>query len=952
MNKSMVSVKKLHLVFGLLLLSALCVKGYSQEEESNVFFLLKSDWSATKDMKHASYFMQLVKESDTSYVCRYYNKFGPLIRQEAFLDSGLTIPNGRFCWYDSRGNLDSTAWVSKGRKTSWTYFDDSLRPLLSMAFGNGRILERRDYRSNNYMDATGISSNLKEKETAEKNAEVTEAIFGQSASGREWQDYIKSHIKLTDRFLSIFKTGIYPVTISFDVDQEGKTEDIYLSRSCEWSADAEVLEAVMKSPAWQPAVKNEKRTATHETQTITFAPVYQANGNTAAILPRSDNSILITQGGSNAYVAKFIDTAGFYQKAKLKDNFYLHINGNWMLSHPLPESWYRWSNMEILTEINLERLNELYQDAALHAQPGTPERLLGDLYRSGMDTNLIESIGYSPIKDEMQQLESLTSENDVLDKIAQLQTVDGIGNCLFHFAIQKDDKDPEKYIVAFRQSGLTLPSLSYYLSDDGRSKFVQDAYLQYLTDMFKLVGFSKSEASSKARSVFQLETAIAGSFFTGKEIMDPEKTYHKYTLKDFIATTQIDWVTVLNNLQIETKTVDNILVNSPSYFKSIHTLLDNYSLKDWTAYLQWKLIYNMAPYLNKAMVNRAFAFSKILNGQQGKMEQSSRVASIVDGMFDDISGKLYVDRYFSDSSKKKISTMVENLKYAFAERIKNLSWMSADTRHEALKKLNAITDHIGSPENVQHYEGLVIRPDDFAGNIRRIKAWYYKSMISRDTSEINEEWAVSAATVNAFYNPLENAIFLPAGILQPPYFDANADDAINYGSIGSIIGHELTHGFDSQGSKYDKDGRLYNWWNDDDTKNFKERVDDIIDQYDKLEVGYNISVDGTRTINENIADMGGLAIAYDAFKRTVQGQSTGLIDGLTPDQRFFISYAQCWRSNETPEISYQDILIEPHAPAMFRCNVPLSNMDAFYQAFGIEKGDNMFKSNSKRTSIW
>jgi len=365
------------------------------------------------------------------------------------------------------------------------------------------------------------------------------------------------------------------------------------------------------------------------------------------------------------------------------------------------------------------------------------------------------------------------------------------------------------------------------------------------------------------------------------------------------------------------------------------------------------LINNTAPYLNNAIVNRKFAFSKILSGQQEEMPQWARATNTVNAMLDDISGKLFVDRYFSDSTKKRVTEMVDNLQDAFAERIKQLSWMSDAGKHAALDKLYAISKNIGYPQKLSPYKGLVILPDDFVGNIRRIKYWYDQSMIGLLTSpSTTDVWPFPATTVNALYYPERNAIFLPAGILQPPFFDINADDAINYGMIGSVIGHELTHGFDSRGSQYDKDGRLFKWWGKEDASNFREKVSEIVDEYDKLKIGFSIYVNGALTINENIADIGGLAIAYDAFKKTRQGQSSDLIDGLTPDQRFFISYAQNWRCNATAETTYQDNMIEPHAPEMYRCNVPLTNLDAFYQAFNIQKGDDMFKSANKRISIW
>lgn len=471
--------------------------------------------------------------------------------------------------------------------------------------------------------------------------------------------------------------------------------------------------------------------------------------------------------------------------------------------------------------------------------------------------------------------------------------------------------------------------------------------------MFQLVGYSKQEANRKGNAVFEVEKAITDKFIWGDESENPEKTYHKYTISNFSAATQIDWQIVLSAFKVNLRQGDSVLVEEPGYFNSIHFLINSFPPKKWAAYLQWMLIYDMAPYLNNAIRQREFIFEKILSGQQQKSQRWLWATNLVDDMLDGISGKLFVESYFTDTAIQKVTLMVDNLKSAFAERIKQLPWMTDVTKAAALEKLLAISGKIGFPEKWPDYNGLTTNPNEFAGNIKRIKKWDYESMISQLGKPVSkDDWFISLATVNAYYDRWQNAFFLPVGILQPPFFNLDADDAVNYGALGSIIGHELTHGFDKYGSKFDKDGRLFEWWNKQDAQQFNKKVDSLINLYSKLTIGSQVYVDGAMTVDENIADFGGLAIAYDAFKKTQQGKGNILIDGLTPDQRFFISYAQTWRSNVVAETAYQNALIEEHTPDMFRCNVPLSNLDAFYEAFIIQKNDAQFIPAGKRVKIW
>jgi putative endopeptidase len=433
---------------------------------------------------------------------------------------------------------------------------------------------------------------------------------------------------------------------------------------------------------------------------------------------------------------------------------------------------------------------------------------------------------------------------------------------------------------------------------------------------------------------------------------DPYKTYNKFSVKDLTAQTPgLDWSKLFPMMKVNG--ADSVLVNNPSFFKIADILVTALPLQDWKAYLKWNIIKNTAPNLSSPFVNENFKFTQVLSGQKEQTPRWQRVSGAIDQSLGDILGQLYVQKYFKPEAKQRMLDLVNNLQQTFAERIKRLDWMSEATKQRALEKLSAFTKKIAYPDKWRDYTGVTIGAGTYAENLQSATQWAYNEMVNRLGKPIDRTiWGMTPPTINAYYNPVNNEIAFPAGILQFPFFDFQADDAVNYGGIGAVIGHEMTHGFDDQGSQYSATGNLENWWTAEDATKFKERTGRVIDQYNLMTVLDTIHVNGKLTLGENLADLGGLNIAYEAFTKTKQYQENKKIDGFTPTQRFFLSWAQVWRNNTVPETAAQLILTDPHSPGMHRANGPIVNMDAWYAAFNVQPGDKMYVAPDKRIKIW
>lgn len=648
---------------------------------------------------------------------------------------------------------------------------------------------------------------------------------------------------------------------------------------------------------------------------------------------------------------KYIDRVNMDFSVNPGDNFYQYANGVWLKNNPVPASKTRWGSFDVLAQKSAERLNGLAQDAAANPGKNAVYQRVGDFYASAMDSIRIEQLGYSPIKPQLDRLKNIATKDEVLKEIATLRT-EGIGGLLFGFYVGQDDKNVNSYIARLSQGGTTLPDRDYYFKDDTRSKAIRSAFLSYMTDLFAMTGDNPGDAAKKAASVLDLEIALAKVQMSRVEMRDPKKTYNKFSVSEFSKSTPgFNWQEILREMKVTE--ADSILVNNPSFFQAADALFSAVPLETWKAYLQWAVLKNAASSLSSDFVNRQFEYNKVLTGQKEITPRWQRMSRLTDASLGELIGQLYVEKYFTPAAKDRMLALVKNVQETFADRIHRLDWMSDSTKEQALVKLNAIVNKIGFPDKWEEYEGVVINRNNFFGNLKSISEFEYNKMVNKLGKPVDKtEWGMTPPTINAYYRASNNEIAFPAGILQFPFFDFGADDAVNYGGAAAVIGHELTHGFDDRGRQYAADGNLHDWWTEDDANRFNVLAQKVVDQFNAYTVNDSLHVNGKLTLGENIADLGGLSIAYEAFKKTEQGKSNKKIDGFTGDQRFFLSWAQVWRLNILPEFAAQLILTDSHAPGFYRANGPITNMDAWYEAFDIKPGDKMYKPESERIRIW
>ena len=650
---------------------------------------------------------------------------------------------------------------------------------------------------------------------------------------------------------------------------------------------------------------------------------------------------------------KFIDPANMNLTVKPGDDFYQYASGNWIKNNPVPAKETRWGSFNVLRDFNINAVKSLLEKASANtsAAAGSVEKRVGDFYAAGMDSAAIEKAGYTPIKAGLATIDAIRTTDGLLTEMAFMRT-NGIASPLYGFFIGQDRKNVENMVPQLSQGGTSLPDRDYYLKDDKRSVAIRDAYTQYITTLFTLIGTPEAEAKSQAATIFNIEKRLANAQLTRVEMRDAYKTYNKFYLDDLSKTTPgLDWKKILASLKVTGQ--DSVLVNNPAFFTEAAKMLAAIPLSDWKTYLKWNLLKGAAPYLSKDFVDANFAFTQALTGQRIQTPRWQRMSALTDGNIGELLGQLYVKEYFKPAAKERMNELVNNLRKAFAIRIKGLDWMSAATKEKALAKLAAFRPKIAYPDKWKNYDGLVIDRNNFFKNVRNADAWQYNDMISRLGKPVDRErWGMTPPTVNAYYNATLNEIVFPAGILQFPFFDPNADDAVNYGGIGAVIGHEMSHGFDDNGSKYDADGTLRDWWTKEDRTKFDAKTQALAKQFDSYTVLDTIHVNGKLTLGENIGDLGGLNVAYEAFKMTKEGKSNKKIDGFTPDQRFFLSWAQVWRGNILPETAAQLILTDPHSPGPYRTIGPLVNMDAWYKAFNVKAGDKLYKKPEDRIRIW
>ncbi len=649
----------------------------------------------------------------------------------------------------------------------------------------------------------------------------------------------------------------------------------------------------------------------------------------------------------------FIDKSSMDLSKKPGDDFYNYASGTWIKNNPVPAKETRWGSFNLLRDFNINAVKTILAESANNkkAAPGSVEKRVGDFYTAGMDSLTIEKLGYTPIKADLEKAGSVTDLNGVINHAAIMRT-NGSGSPFFGFFVGQDRKYVKNIVPQLSQGGTTLGDRDFYLKSDARSLAIQEALKKYISSLFTLSGTSQSDATKNAEVIFNIEKTLAAAQMSRVEMRDPYKTYNKFSLADLSKTTSnLNWQNLLPLMKAGGQ--DTVLVNSPKFFTELNNLLSTTPVNDLKTYLQWNVLKTSAPYLSSAFVDANFAYNQVITGQRVQTPRWQRMSSLTDGTVGDLLGQLYVNKHFKPEAKARMQELVSNLVKAYEIRIKNLDWMSDVTKQKALDKLHAFTPKIAYPDKWKTYDGLEINRGTFFENLRNAGSWSYTEMIGQLGKPVDKSrWGMTPPTVNAYYNPVNNEIVFPAGILQFPFFDPNADDAVNYGGIGAVIGHEISHGFDDQGSQYDKDGTLRNWWTDEDRTRFKAKATALQEQFDAYTVLDTLHVNGKLTLGENIGDLGGLNAAYEAFKMTKQGQSNVKIDGFTPDQRFFLSWAQVWKGNILNESAAQLIVVDPHSPGPYRTIGAPVNMDAWYNAFDIKPGDKLYKKPEDRIRLW
>jgi putative endopeptidase len=647
----------------------------------------------------------------------------------------------------------------------------------------------------------------------------------------------------------------------------------------------------------------------------------------------------------------FFDAKGMDSTLKPGDNFFNYANGKWMKTTKIPDDQSGWGSFYTLYEDNQKNLRSLIEDAAKNnGTVGSMEQKVGDYYTSGMDTNAIEKKGAEPIKPLLARIDTVKDYKELIALLAKLHA-EGQGHDLFSFYVGADEKNSTKNIPTFYQSGLTLPEKEYYTKQDSTSKAARKAMVDYATTLFTYTGTDAATAAKNAAAILALETDMAVSHRTAAETRDPQKNYNKMGVAAMqAAQPNVNWDLFFAEMKVKP---DSINISQPGYYTALNTLLATKPIDVWKSKVKFGYLASNASSLSKNFRDAAFVYNKVFSGQKVESERWKKMVTRVDGGLGDLAGQMYVKKYFTEQAKNRMDELVNNLQIAFEARIKKNEWMSDTTKQRAIIKLHAFMKKIGYTSKWKNYDDVTINKDDFFGNIQSVRKHNVKEMVDKVGKDVDKtEWGMTAPTVNAYYNPTNNEIVFPAGILQFPFFDANADDAINYGGIGMVIGHEMTHGFDDQGAQYDDKGNMNNWWSKDDNAKFKVKTNAVVKQYSAYTMFGKEHVNGELTQGENIADMGGLSIAFDAFKMTKQGKDTTKIDGFTPDQRFFLGYAQVWRLVDREESMRTRLQTDPHSPEIFRVNGPLVNFDPFYAAFNVKEGDAMYLKPADRARIW
>ncbi|HEY3851173.1 MAG TPA: M13 family metallopeptidase [Steroidobacteraceae bacterium] len=686
-------------------------------------------------------------------------------------------------------------------------------------------------------------------------------------------------------------------------------------------------------------------------------------------------STIVAAGGAEARAgaspgpSSGIDTEYRSPSTRPQDDLYRYLNGKWLDEFQIPADKGRYVSFTEVADRTEDQLHGLVDDlsrraaaagAAGGAAAGTAPagagradddaRKLADLYASFMDEPRLESLGIKPLAHTFAAIDGLSSKEEVPALISRFNRL-GLG-APFDFSVDPDPKDSTRYAVRIAQSGLGMPDRDYYLKDDPKLKAIRARYLAHVETMMRMAG--DGDAHRSAAEILNLETAIAQRQWTRLESRDPQKTYNKVAFADLAKLMPgFNWTLYLEDSRLTGRT-DYAIVSEPTYLTALGALIADTPIESWRSYFKWRVLSEAAPYLSKAFVDERFAFTgTVLRDVPENEPRWKRGVELLDDSMGEALGKLYVHKYFPPESKARMLTLVNNLLDAYGRDIDRLDWMSPETRKGAHEKLAKLSKKIGYPDRWRDYTSLEISRDDLWGNVVRASEFEYRRDIDKLGKPIDRgEWQMTPQTVNAYYNPVMNEIVFPAAILQPPFFDARADDAVNYGGIGAVIGHEMSHGFDNRGSQYDADGNLRDWFAPEDHAKFAAKTQALVAQYGAYEAVPGFKIDGELTLGENIADNSGLSIAYQAYHLSLHGKRAPVLDGFTGDQRFYLGWVQVWRGKVREAEAIERVKTDPHSPPAIRGTVPVRNQSGFYQAFGVKPGDKMYLPPADRVTIW
>ncbi len=649
---------------------------------------------------------------------------------------------------------------------------------------------------------------------------------------------------------------------------------------------------------------------------------------------------------------KGIEIANMDTTAVAGDDFYMYATGGWQEANPIPDENSRYGTFDKLREENQEQVQGLIEElGAEEHEQGTNAQKVGDLYSMGIDSVKINADGHAPIKSILAEIDAATTKKDIVKLMADVNRY--AASPFFGFGVGPDNKNSSMNIAHLYQSGIGMSGREYYVEQDDKSKLLRQEYVNMMQKQFQNIGYTEAEAAKAASQAMKIETELATNHFTKEMRRQPELNYHKVKFADLDKeVASFDWNYYFE--QVGANNLEDLNVSQIEPIKAAIQIIDKEPLENLKSYLNWIVIRSAANYLSDDFVNTHFDFyGKTMTGSKENRPRWKRSIDAVNGALGEAVGQLYVERYFPAEAKERMLSLVSNLQESLGERISNLEWMSEETKKKAHEKLSTFIVKIGYPDKWKDYSSLEVKDDSYYANMMRASEFSYNEMMDELGKPVDKtKWHMSPQTVNAYYSPSSNEICFPAGILQPPFFYMNADDALNYGGIGVVIGHEMTHGFDDQGRKFDKDGNLNEWWTAEDATSFDERAKVLVDYFDNITVIDTVKANGTFTLGENIADHGGLQISHHAYLKTKESKEAKTIDGFTPEQRFFLSYATLWGGNVRDAEILRLTKIDPHSLGKWRVNGALPHIDAWYDAFDIKETNAMYLPKEKRASIW